>query len=78
MAKKAPAPKAQAADSTKQLVDAIITVKRLQDFIHEHGNLERAVEAVARVQGLIDLTGGFGPLKQALEIIGRESAAPQA
>jgi hypothetical protein len=79
MAKKAAAPKAApAADKNKQLVDAIITVKQLQDFIKEHGSLDKALGAVNRVYGLIELTGGIGQLTQALEIVGREETPESA
>jgi hypothetical protein len=74
MAKKAAAPKTPTADKSKQLVDAIITVKQLQDFIREHGDVDKALGAVSRVYGLIELTGGVNQLKQALEIVGREGA----
>jgi hypothetical protein len=77
MAKKVPAPKKPAADNTKQLVEAIATVKHLQDFIKEHGSVDKALGAVSRVCGLVELTGGIGQLKQALEIVGREGAEPQ-
>jgi hypothetical protein len=78
MAKKAAPPKKPAADSNKQLVDAIVTVKRLQDFVKNHDGLEKAMNEVACVQSLVKLTGGFEQLKQALEIIGREEAPAQA
>jgi hypothetical protein len=77
MAKKTPAPK-PAAGSCKQLLDAIATVKQIQDFLKEHGTLEKALTAAARVHGLIQMTGGFGQLKEALEIVGKEPAPPQA
>ncbi len=76
MAKKAVAAKKPEAESTKQLVDAIITVKHLQAFIQQHGGVDKALEAVACVHQLIELTGGVGQLRQALEIVGREPAAP--
>ncbi|MEN6496854.1 MAG: hypothetical protein ABFD16_21395 [Thermoguttaceae bacterium] len=79
MVKKAPAVKKPGPDSSKQLVDAIATVKHLQDFIQEHGGLNQAVEAVNRVYQLIELTGGVDELKQALTIVGGEGqpeAAP--
>lgn len=59
----------------KQLVDAIITVKSLQEFIKEHGTVAAALGAVQRVQQLIQLTGGFCQLTEALEIVGQESAS---
>jgi hypothetical protein len=77
MAKKAPAPKKPITGSSKQLIDAIATVKQLQDFVKEHGTVEAALAAAVRVHGLIELTGGFGDLKQALEIVGKESVPPQ-
>jgi hypothetical protein len=77
MAKKAAAPKKPTSESTKQLVDAIVTVKHLQDFVKQHGSLEKALDAVVRVDGLMKLTGGFNQLKQALEIIGQQDAPPQ-
>jgi len=79
MGKKAPAVKKPGPDSSKQLGDAIATVKHLQDFIQEHGGLNLAVEAVYRVYKLIELTGGVDELKQALAIVGGEGqpeAAP--
>jgi hypothetical protein len=75
MAKKSPAPKQPATGGCQQLIDAIATVKQLQDFIKEHGDVERALAAAARVHGLIQMTGGFDSLKQALEIVGKEPAA---
>ena len=77
MAKKTPAPKKPATGSSQQLIDAIATVKQLQDFVKEHGTLEKALAAAVRVHGLIEMTGGFGPLKQALEIVGKEAVPPQ-
>ena len=77
MAKKAPTPKKPTADHSKCLIDAIATVKQLQDFVQEHGGVEKALAAVARVQGLVEMTDGFCQLKQALEIVGQASAAPQ-
>ena len=74
MAKRVPAPKKPAADSNQQLVDAIVTVKRLQEFIKEHGGVEKALELVGRVHGLIELTGGIVRLTQALEIVGKDDA----
>lgn len=65
-------------DCTQQLVEAIVTVKSLQDFIRCHGSVEKAVEAVARVQKMIELTGGFEQLGAALKIVGEEPAAAQA
>ena len=59
-------------------MDAIATVRQIQEFIKERGTLEAAQAAVMRVQGLIEMTGGFDSLKQALEIVGKESAPPQA
>ncbi len=74
MAKKTPAAKKPATDGSKTLVDAIATVKQLQDFIRQHGGLDKAVAAAARVHELIALTGGISQLKQALEIVGKEDA----
>jgi hypothetical protein len=78
MAKKAAAPKKPAAESTKQLVDAIVTVKALQDYIKENGGLEKALDAVNKVYKLIELTGGFEQLKQALEIVGKDEVPAAA
>jgi hypothetical protein len=77
MAKKAATEKKPTADSCKCLIDAIATVKQLQDFVHEHGSVEKALAAAVRVHGLMEMTGGFCQLKQALEIVGQESAPPQ-
>jgi hypothetical protein len=77
MAKKIPAPSKATADHSKCLIDAIATVKQLQDFVQEHGTAEKALAAATRVHGLIKMTGGFDQLKQALEIVGQQSAAPQ-
>jgi hypothetical protein len=75
MAKKAAAPiKPPADDSSKQLVDAIITVKNLQEFIREHGEVQKALDAVGRVQKLVQMTGGFDQLQQALSIVGQEDS----
>lgn len=78
MAKKPAAAKKPTADSTAQLVEAIVTVKNLQDFIRDNGGVEKALEAVARVQKMIELTGGFAEVNVALKIVGGEPAAPQA
>jgi hypothetical protein len=78
MTKKIPVPKKPAPGSSKQLIDAIAAVKQLQDFVKEHGTLEKALAAAVRVQGLIEMTGGFDQLKQALEIVGKEAASPQS
>jgi hypothetical protein len=78
MAKKTPAAKKPAAGSCMQLIDAITTVKQLQDFVAENGTLEKALAVAVRVQGLIEMTGGFDQLRQALEIVGKEAASPQA
>ncbi|MEN6449916.1 MAG: hypothetical protein ABFC96_05430 [Thermoguttaceae bacterium] len=77
MAKKSPAPKKTTSDSSQQLIDAIATVKQLQDFVKEHGSVEKALAAAVRVHGLIEMTGGFDQLTKALEIVGQESS-PQA
>ena len=78
MSKKVPAAKKPTADGSKCLIDAIATVKQLQDFVQEHGSAEKALAAAARVHGLIRMTGGFEQLKQALEIVGQEPVAPPA
>lgn len=78
MAKKSAPPKPQADDSTKQLVDAIITVKNLQEFIRDHGEVQKALDAVRRVHKLVELTGGFEQLTQALSIVGQENAPASA
>lgn len=76
MAKKAAVAKkpetATATDHTKQLVEAIATVRSLQDFIKERGGLEPALGTVTRVADLVCMTGSFGDLRAALEIVGRE------
>ena len=64
-------------DKTKNLVEAIVTVRNLQDFIKDRGGLEAALDTVARVGDLVTLTGGFEDLKSALEIVGRETAPAQ-
>ncbi len=76
MAKKTPTPRKTTPDSCKTLIDAIATVKQLQDFVKEHGSVEKALAAAVRVHGLIEMTGGFDQLKQALEIVGQESVTP--
>lgn len=82
MAKKtvAPAPKKPDSAPNKQLVDAIITVKSLQEFIQQHGCVASALEAVGSVRRLVELTGGFDALAEALKIVGGQSAecAPPA
>ncbi len=80
MAKKAAVKKPEvtsSVDKTKNLVEAIVTVRNLQDFIRDRGGLEPALGTVARVADLVALTGGFAELKAALEIVGRESAPAQ-
>jgi hypothetical protein len=77
MAKKTPAPSKATPDHSKCLIDAIATVKQLQDFVAQHGSVEKALAAATRVHGLIEMTGGFNQLKQALEIVGQESTPPQ-
>lgn len=77
MAKKAPAPKKPTTDGSQQLIEAVAAVIQLQDFIKEHGTLEKALAAAVRVHGLIEMAGGFDRLKQALEIVGKEAAPPQ-
>ncbi len=61
------------ANKTQNLVEAIVTVRNLQDFIKDRGGLEPALSTVARVADLVAMTGGFAELKAALEIVGRES-----
>ena len=61
------------AAKTQSLVEAIVTVRSLQDFIKDRGGLDAALGIVTRVGDLIDLTGGFAQLKEALEIVGREN-----
>jgi hypothetical protein len=80
MAKKPAVAKKPTVECTKQLVEAIVTVKSLQDFIAGNGGVDQAIEAAARVQKLIELTGGFDELNLALKIVGGEPApaAPQA
>jgi hypothetical protein len=78
MAKKAAAQKQAATGSSQQLIDAIATVKQLQDFVNEHGTLEKALAAAVRVHGLIEMTGGFEQLKRALEIVGRDDTPSPA
>ena len=77
MAKKtiAPAPKKPDSAPNKQLVDAIITVKSLQEFIQQHGCVDRALDAVGGVRRLVELTGGFDALTEALKIVGGQSSA---
>jgi hypothetical protein len=75
MTKKAPASKKPTTGSCTQLIDAITTVKQLQDFVKENGTVENALAVAARVQGLVEMTGGFDALKQALEIVGKEPTA---
>jgi hypothetical protein len=77
MAKKTPVPTKATADHSKCLIDAIATVKQLQDFVAQHGTVESALAAATRVHGLIQMTGGFDQLKQALEIVGQEATPPQ-
>ena len=77
MVKKTAAPKKPTTGTSKQLIDAIATVTQLQDFVKEHGTLDKAVAAAVRVHGLIKMTGGFDELKAALEIVGKEPTPPQ-
>ena len=72
MAKKTPAPVKTPSNQSKQLLDAIVTVRQLQEFIREHGTLEKALDAAVRVNALIKMTGGFDQLKEALEVVGKE------
>ena len=62
------------AEHTKQLVEAIATVRSLQDFIKEQRGLESALGTVTRVSDLVTMTGSFGDLRAALEIVGREES----
>ncbi len=78
MAKKTSAPKKPTADCSRQLIDAVATVKQLQDFIKEHGTLDRALAAAVRVHGLLAMTGGFDQLQQALKIVGTEPTPASA
>ena len=73
-----PVAKKPAAAANTTLVEAIVTVKHLQDFVKSQGGLEKALSEVAKVSELVEMTGGFGPLKQALEIVGKEETAAQA
>ena len=75
MAKKAATPKAAAPECTpnQDLLQAIVTVRHLQEFIKEHGGLDKSLAAVVRVHELIEMTGGVERLKQGLELVGRES-----
>jgi len=78
MAKKAavvkkPEVSSTASTKSQNLVEAIVTVRNLQDFIKDRGGLEAALGTVTRVGDLIALTGGFVELKAALEIVGREN-----
>lgn len=78
MAKKiivAPAKKTESVPN-KQLVDAIITVKNLQEYIERHGGVEPALEAVNKVRRLVELTGGFDALTEALRIVGGDASEP--
>ena len=72
VAKKPEAP--TTAEHTKQLVEAIATVRSLQDFIKEQRGLESALGTVTRVSDLVTMTGSFGDLRAALEIVGREES----
>ena len=73
---KKPAP-AKVAEKTQCLVNAIVTVKQLQNFIQGHGGLENAISQVTRVQELVKMTGGFEELKEAVSIVGKVDT-PQA
>jgi hypothetical protein len=76
--KATPAPKKPTPKANTTLVEAIVTVKHLQDFVKSQGGLEKALSEVAKVSELVEMTGGFGQLKQALEIVGKEDTAAQA
>jgi hypothetical protein len=82
MAKKVPVVKkpevACCSDKTQTLVEAIVTVRNLQDFIKDRDGLEGALGTVTRVGDLVAMTGGFAELKAALEIVGRESSPAPA
>ena len=82
MAKKVAAPKkpavAKAPECTNKLIDAIVAVRHLQDFIKDSGGLDKALGLVARVDELVKVTGGFGQLTESLAIVGKEEVAPQA
>jgi hypothetical protein len=73
MTKKTAAPKKATTSNSNQLLEAIAAVKQLQDFVKEHGTVDKALDAAVRVHGLIEITGGFDQLKQALEIVGQEA-----
>jgi hypothetical protein len=73
-----PAEKKPAAEANTTLVEAIVTVKHLQDFVKNQGSLEKALGEVAKVAELVGMTGGFAQLKQALEIVGQEETPAQA
>ncbi len=78
MAKKAATAKPQSDDSSNKLVEAIVTVRHLQEFIREHGDVQKALEAVGRVHQLVDLIGGFAQLREALRIVGQQDAPASA
>jgi hypothetical protein len=59
---------------SKQLVEAIVTVRTLQEFIRERGGLDSALGTVTRVADMVSMTGSFEDLKAALEIVGREGS----
>ena len=61
-------------EHSKKLVEAIVTVRTLQDFIRDRGGLDAAIGTVNRVADLVSLTGSFHDLKSAMEIVGREPA----
>jgi hypothetical protein len=71
MAKKSTPVKPESTSATQNLVDAIVTVKHLQEYIQQHGGLENALAAIERVHKLVSLTGTFERLTEALEIVGR-------
>ena len=74
MAKKAAATKVSVPESNpnQDLLQAIVTVRHLQEFIKEHGGLEKSLAAVVRVHELIEMTGGTERLKQGLELVGKD------
>jgi len=54
MAKKAAASKKPTTGGSTQLIGAIATVKQLQDFVKEHGTVDRALAAVETALGYIE------------------------
>ena len=60
----------------QNLVEAIVTVRNLQDFIKDRGGLEPALGTVARVGDLVALTGGFADSRQPWKSSGVRHACP--